>query len=94
MRFQLTYKRKAQPGDPLTAREEEVLWLMAEGLSNKLIADRIGVTEHTAKFHVTNCCVKMGASTRTEAAVRFVLDQPLAEARSKLSKSPQLTLVA
>lgn len=56
----------------LTERERETLGLMAEGLSNKLIADRMGIAEHTAKFHVGNVCKKLGVSTRTEAAVMYV----------------------
>lgn len=54
----------------LTAREREVLTLLAEGLSNRAIAARLGVTEHTTKFHVSALCAKLGASTRTELVVR------------------------
>ena len=43
--------------------------LLAEGLSNKLIADRLGISDHTAKFHVNGVMMKLGASTRTEAVV-------------------------
>lgn len=53
----------------LTPREIEVLSLVAEGLSNKLIADRLGISEHTAKFHVNAILAKLGAETRTEAVV-------------------------
>lgn len=53
----------------LTPRESEVLSLMAEGLSNKLIADRLKISEHTAKFHVNAILNKLGAETRTEAVV-------------------------
>jgi two-component system nitrate/nitrite response regulator NarL len=53
----------------LTPREAEVLGLMAEGLSNKLIADRLKISDHTAKFHVTSILNKLGAETRTEAVV-------------------------
>jgi len=56
--------------EPLTARELEVLQLLAQGLSNKLIADRLGITEHTAKFHVNAILGKLGAQTRTEAVVQ------------------------
>jgi DNA-binding CsgD family transcriptional regulator len=56
--------------DPLTPRESEVLQLMAEGLPNKLIADRLGISEHTAKFHVNAILTKLGAQGRTEAVVR------------------------
>jgi DNA-binding NarL/FixJ family response regulator len=54
----------------LTPRELEVLELVAEGLSNKLIAARLGISEHTAKFHVTAIMTKLGVQTRTEAVVR------------------------
>jgi two-component system, NarL family, nitrate/nitrite response regulator NarL len=53
----------------LTPREAEVLTLMAEGLSNKLIADRLKISDHTAKFHVNAILNKLGAETRTEAVV-------------------------
>lgn len=57
-------------GDPLTPREMEVLRLMAEGLPNKAIGARLGVSEHTAKFHVNAILRKLGAQSRTEAAVK------------------------
>lgn len=70
---------KAKPGQPLTAREEEVLWLMAEGLLNKQIAERLGITDHTVKFHVMNCCLKMGTRSRTRASVQFIITRSMAE---------------
>ena len=62
---------RATPQDNLvfTPREAEVLSLLAEGLSNKLIADRLKISDHTAKFHVTAILNKLGADTRTEAVV-------------------------
>jgi DNA-binding NarL/FixJ family response regulator len=54
-------------GDPLTARELEVLQLLAQGLANKTIAARLHVSEHTAKFHVASIMTKLGAASRTEA---------------------------
>ena len=53
----------------LTPREHQVLELLAEGLSNKEIASQLGVSPHTAKFHVTALLDKFGAETRTEAVV-------------------------
>src|SRR5262245_55465258 len=53
----------------LTERERQVVQLLAEGLSNKLIADRLGISDHTAKFHVNGVMMKLGSSTRTEAVV-------------------------
>nr|WP_236673772.1 response regulator transcription factor [Comamonas sp. JC664] len=56
--------------DALTPREREVLGLLAEGLSNKAIADRLAISEHTAKFHVNAVLAKLGVQRRTEAVVR------------------------
>jgi DNA-binding NarL/FixJ family response regulator len=56
----------------LTERERQVVQLLAEGLSNKLIADRLGISDHTAKFHVNGVLAKLAASTRTEAVVEAV----------------------
>lgn len=55
--------------DRLTARELEVLDLVADGLSNKRIAARLDISEHTSKFHVNSILAKLGASSRTEAVV-------------------------
>ncbi len=52
---------------PLTPREVEVLRMLAEGLGNKIIARRLGISEHTVKFHVGSIFAKLGASSRTEA---------------------------
>ena len=51
----------------LTARETEILTMLAEGLGNKLIAARLGISGHTVKFHVASIFAKLGAGTRTEA---------------------------
>lgn len=53
--------------EPLTAREEDVLILLAEGLPNKAIAERLGISDQTVKFHVASITAKLGASNRTEA---------------------------
>lgn len=62
---------EAQAGDgpveKLTEREAEVLELMALGLANKAIARRLGISEHTVKFHVGSILAKLGAVSRTEA---------------------------
>jgi DNA-binding NarL/FixJ family response regulator len=60
----------AAPLEPLTPRESEVLQLLAQGLSNKAIADRLRISEHTAKFHVTAILGKLGVFSRTEAIVQ------------------------
>ena len=51
----------------LTERELEVLGMMADGLGNKIIAARLGISPHTAKFHVASIMAKLGAGSRTEA---------------------------
>jgi two-component system nitrate/nitrite response regulator NarL len=56
--------------ESLTAREREVVQLMAEGLSNKQIAGRLDISEHTAKFHIGRILEKLDSDTRTEAVVR------------------------
>lgn len=56
--------------EPLTAREAEVLALLAEGAGNKEIAARLKISENTAKFHVSSILGKLGATTRTEAVTR------------------------
>lgn len=55
------------PNDALTEREIQVLKLIAQGLSNKLVADRLSITEDTVKGHVRNILSKLGASDRTHA---------------------------
>lgn len=56
----------------LTPREREVLGLLAEGLPNKSISDRLEITEHTVKFHVNAILSKLGAQSRTEAVARAI----------------------
>ena len=53
--------------EEITTRESEVLRMLAEGLGNKEIAVRLGISEHTVKFHISSILDKLGASTRTEA---------------------------
>jgi DNA-binding NarL/FixJ family response regulator len=53
--------------DALTPRELEVLTLLAEGESNKMIARRLGISVHTAKFHVGSLLDKLDATGRTDA---------------------------
>ena len=57
----------AEPGAPLTAREIEVLAMVADGLGNKAIAASLGISAHTAKFHVASILAKLGAASRAEA---------------------------
>jgi NarL family two-component system response regulator YdfI len=51
----------------LTARETEVLAMIADGLGNKIIAARLGISTHTVKFHVASIFAKLNAGSRTEA---------------------------
>jgi DNA-binding NarL/FixJ family response regulator len=54
----------------LTPRESQVLQLLAQGASNKVIARRLEITPHTAKFHVASIVAKLGAKGRTDAVAR------------------------
>jgi DNA-binding NarL/FixJ family response regulator len=58
--------------EPLTPREMDVLEMLAEGLSNKMIAHRLSISDHTAKFHVNSILAKLDAGTRTEAVTRGI----------------------
>ena len=62
--------------EPLTPREQDVLELLAEGLPNKAIAARLGISDQTVKFHVASISSKLGATNRTEA-VRLALRRGL-----------------
>jgi DNA-binding NarL/FixJ family response regulator len=53
--------------EELTEREQEVLTMLAEGLSNKEISSRLHISTHTVKFHISSILGKLGASSRTEA---------------------------
>ncbi|HMV97209.1 MAG TPA: response regulator transcription factor [Anaerolineales bacterium] len=58
--------------EQLTAREKEVIQLMAQGLANKQIALSLGISEHTVKFHLSSLYSKLGISSRTEAIKRGI----------------------
>jgi DNA-binding NarL/FixJ family response regulator len=58
--------------EPLTSREIQVLTLLAEGLPNKAIANRLGISDQTVKFHVASVSGKLGAANRTDAVRRAV----------------------
>ena len=60
------------PAEPLSDRELEVLESIVEGLSNKLIAHRLGISEHTVKTHVASILSKLGATSRTEAVSQAI----------------------
>jgi DNA-binding NarL/FixJ family response regulator len=58
--------------EPLTPREIDVLHLLAEGLSNKAIGGRLGISDQTVKFHVSAIYGKLAAANRTDAVRRAV----------------------
>ena len=58
---------EAELSEDITSRETDVLRMLAQGLVNKDIAARLGISEHTVKFHISSILDKLGASTRTEA---------------------------
>ena len=58
--------------EPLTAREIQVLELLAEGLPNKAIAVQLGISDQTVKFHVSSISSKLGAANRTDVVRRAV----------------------
>ena len=77
--FVVAPDRSATPDplpEPLTRRELDVLALMAEGLPNKAIATRLGISDQTVKFHVAAIAGKLSAANRTEA-VRIALRRGL-----------------
>ena len=68
----LRQRREAEPIEPLTGREKEVLAQLAKGASNKEIAYELGITERTARTHVSNILGKLGLASRTQAALYAV----------------------
>jgi DNA-binding NarL/FixJ family response regulator/class 3 adenylate cyclase len=65
-------RKEAEPVEPLTGREKEVLAHLAKGSSNKEIAYELGITERTARTHVSNILGKLGLASRTQAALYAV----------------------
>ena len=66
----LPYRRQVDDpasAESLTSRETQVLELLAEGLPNKSIAARLGISDQTVKFHVASIAGKLGAANRTDA---------------------------
>jgi DNA-binding NarL/FixJ family response regulator len=59
-----------RPVEALTAREHDVLVLLADGVGNREIAARLGISDHTVKFHLSAIFGKLGAATRTDAVRR------------------------
>ena len=69
-------RSSAPPVEPLTDRELEVLALVGRGRSNKEIATDLGITERTARTHVSNILGKLGLASRTQAAL-YAVDRKL-----------------
>ena len=65
----LRARRDAEPVEPLTAREIEVIQLLGKGAANKEIATELSITERTARTHVSNILGKLGLASRTQAAL-------------------------
>jgi DNA-binding NarL/FixJ family response regulator len=65
-------RKTEEPVEPLTGREKEVLGQLAKGASNKEIAYELGITERTARTHVSNILGKLGLASRTQAALYAV----------------------
>ena len=63
-----SHRQRGRSG-ALSAREEEVLRLVAEGLANKLVARRLSISERTVKAHLTNIFARLGVTDRTQAAL-------------------------
>jgi LuxR family maltose regulon positive regulatory protein len=61
---------KVELPEPISAREQEVLELVAAGLTNKEIGERLVISSETVKKHISNICNKLGVGNRTEAAAR------------------------
>jgi DNA-binding NarL/FixJ family response regulator len=73
---------------PFTSREAEVIRLIEEGLSNKEIGTRLGITEKTVKFHASNVFAKLGVHDRNTAIeVAHTLPAPRATCRGQLVSS-------
>jgi DNA-binding NarL/FixJ family response regulator/class 3 adenylate cyclase len=68
----LRQRKEEEPVEPLTGREKEVLAQLAKGAANKEIAYELGITERTARTHVSNILGKLGLASRTQAALYAV----------------------
>lgn len=82
-RVLLRSQRELRPARELSAREEGVLRLVADGLPNKLIARRLGITERTVKAHLTNIFQRLGVTDRTQAALWAREHLPASVARGR-----------
>ncbi|MEN3974254.1 autoinducer binding domain-containing protein [Emcibacter sp. SYSU 3D8] len=62
----------ADAGSPLTKRERDVLLRLVEGLNNAVAGERLGISEHSVKFHLQNVCKKLGVNSRVAAVVKAI----------------------
>lgn len=63
----------ASEDSPLTPRETEILTLIGQGMSNKAVARRLGISVHTVKFHLESLFERLGATNRAEAVAKGLL---------------------
>ena len=70
--FAARSRQRAEPVESLTEREIELLRLVAEGMTNKAIAQTLSISENTAKYHVRNILQKLGVQNRTEAVTQAI----------------------
>lgn len=70
------YRNAAGQLAPLSTREQQVLQMAAEGMTNAQIAASLSVTIHAVKFHLAAIYRKLGARNRTEAAVAYLRREP------------------
>jgi DNA-binding NarL/FixJ family response regulator len=61
-----------RPRGPLTAREADVLRLLADGLTHEAVGRRLTISAETARTHLRKACDRLGAATRTEAVARAI----------------------
>ncbi|HEX7393802.1 MAG TPA: response regulator transcription factor [Anaerolineaceae bacterium] len=80
--FAQTTGKSASSKDNLTEREQEVLRLMAQGLTNPQIGHKLSIAEGTVRFHVSNVLKKLGLKNRTQA-VLYAVHNGLADSQSK-----------
>ena len=76
MLLELTRERTPDPLDGLTAREKEILRLVAEGLTNRAVGEKLGLAEKTIKHYMTNVLSKLHVRSRVEAALLAARRRP------------------
>jgi DNA-binding NarL/FixJ family response regulator len=85
----LAARTSSDPGSDLSAREREVLILVAAGLANKQIARRLGISEKTVKGHLTRVFQVIGVADRTQAALWAERHGLLAEGNPEADPTPE-----